>query len=650
MDFAALSRNVRVFMSLPSDNPELLKAQYKAFSKQIPLMYFILLASMWALSATHFSSSPRWLVLHAPGLLTVLCAARILLWWKWRTDDPTYGQARKALAQTNYLSSLIAVLFSAWSIALFPYGDAYAQSHVAFFMAITVIGCIFCLMHLRPAAFTVAIIVNAVFITYFLSTGNPVFRALSLNVLLVTVAMLFILLGHYRDFTTLVESRMETEALGRENFRIANLDSLTDLPNRRSFLARLAEELEAAQRCGGKLTVGMIDLDGFKPVNDVYGHALGDRLLVEVGGRLKRIGCETSFVARLGGDEFALLVPHDGDDAGLAALGERLAAALAAPFRLNDVTISISGSVGFATYPDHGTDADRIFDHADYALYQAKRNKPGRAVFFSDEHCLAIKRDAEIERALRNADLEGEIDVAYQPIIDIGIGRTVGFEALARWTSPVLGAVSPGIFIPIAERSVLIGELTRVVLEKALAAARDWAPDLRLSVNLSAKDVGSPEGVLRVMSIVSKSGIDPHRIDFEITETAMMHDFQQAARAVEALRNFGCGVSLDDFGTGFSSLTHLHALPLTRIKVDRSFVTGLHERASGYKIVKSLLTLSRDMGLDCVMEGVETERELKELRELDCRHVQGYLLSRPMGRHDIAAFLRNGELTTAASA
>ena len=628
---------IRDFMSVPQDNPELLKAQYRAFSRQLPLMYFILLTNTWALAVTHHSIAPTWLTIYCPALFTLLCGIRVAGWWRSRYVVPTPEIAFRALTRTNRLTSVLTIAFSAWALGLCPYGDSLARAHVAFYMAITVIACIFSLMHLRPAAFTVAIIANVVFIAFFGSSGNLTFMAMAANALLVTIAMMFILQANYRDFARMVDGRTSLKALSNENFRLANLDSLTSLPNRRQFFARLDEEFLAAQAQGCRLAVGVIDLDGFKPVNDIYGHAVGDKLLIAVGERLAA-ACGEAHLARLGGDEFALIV-RDVDDTELLKRGGQICAALRKTFELTEVTVQISGSVGFTVFPELASNATELFEQADYALYHSKRTSRGNAVLFSTEHEAEIHRNGKIERALRAADLDKELAVVFQPVVDARTEKAVGFEALARWTSPTLGHVSPDQFIPVAERAGIVNRLTRVLLEKALTVAAGWPDHVRLSFNLSNHDINSSEGVIRIIGIILKSGMDPRRIDFEITETAIMRDFEQAHSAINTIKTFGCGISLDDFGTGYSSLSQLHALPLTKIKIDRSFVTQLHQRPASYKIVKSLIALSRDMGLGCVIEGVETEQELKALLRLGGFEIQGYYYSPPLPASGLAAFL-----------
>ncbi|EJB04106.1 diguanylate cyclase (GGDEF) domain-containing protein [Rhizobium leguminosarum bv. trifolii WSM597] len=630
---------VRAFMSIPLDKPELLKAQYRAFSYQLPLMYVILLTNTWVLAATHMSVAPSWLAVYIPIALTLVCAVRIMSWSHSMRIAPTPEIAARALARTNRLASIIAVAFTGWSLMLFPYGDAYAKSHVAFYMAITVIGVIFCLMHLRPAAFTVAAVVNGAFFIFFALSGNTVFIAIAINTGLVSGTMLVILLIQYRDFTRLIEAKIETEALSNENFRLANLDSLTELPNRRAFFSHLGEAFSEAEAKGQSLGVGIIDLDGFKPVNDLYGHGIGDKLLYEVGQRLAGLCAANIHLARLGGDEFALIISRPSREAELLGLGENLCTALRVPFVFAEAAVQISCSIGFAVYPDNAKSAADLFERADYALYHGKRTKRGKAVLFSSDHDAEIRRDARIEQVLQMANLQEELSVVFQPIVDARLDEAIGFEALARWTSPVLGSVSPVQFIPVAERAGFINRLTRPLLEKALTVAANWPAGIRLSFNLSAQDLTSPEGLLHLISIIHASRFDPKRLDLEITETAFAADFGQIQSAITTLKALGCGISLDDFGIGYSNLSRLHALPLTKIKIDRSFVTDLHRKPASYKIVKSLLALGRDMGLDCVIEGVETQEEVTALRELGGFLIQGYFYSRPMREEDIPAFL-----------
>jgi len=635
---------VRALMSVPKDNPGLVKAQYIALARQLPMMYFILLVNTLMLAGTHFAVAPRWLVVYCPAIMTLFGVIRAVEWFRTRKRTRSPAQMLTALKRTNMLAPFVAVAFTAWSLALFPYGDGYTQAHVAFYMAITVIGCIFCMMHLLPAALATTAVVNTAFVVFFASTNIITFVATAIDVLLVSIAMLVILKAQYTDFTRLVNMQAHTAKLSEENLHLANQDSLTGLANRRQFFSRLDTQLSRAREQQTRLAVGLIDLDGFKPVNDLYGHSVGDRLLYQVGQRLTGLLDEGVHLARLGGDEFALIITQAMSDDQLWAFGEKICASLREPFLLVDIPIQISGSLGIATFPDQASSATQVYEYADYALYQSKRHRPGTVCLFSAAHRQQLNREGLTEQALRRADLDGEFHVVFQPIVDIHRSQTVAFEALARWQSPELGKVPPCEFIPIAERVGMVNRLTVPLLREALATAASWPAGMRLSFNLSAHDCGSQDAAQQIVELIKRSPFDPARLDLEITETAAIQDLPQTQRTISRLRQLGCGISLDDFGTGYSSLSHIHALSLTKLKVDRSFVTAIDVDPASFKIVKSLVALCQDMQLECIVEGVETAAELAALKTLGCTWAQGYLFAKPMPACDIGAWLEGERL------
>ncbi len=584
---------VRLFR-VPADNPDLTRAQFDAFSKQIPLLYFILISNSIAVAYTYVNVAPDWLTMTVPSVLTVLAALRTFWWLRQRHLVRSDADILRNLRATNWMTLPIGAGFTAWSFALYPYGDPFAKSQVAFYMAVTVIGCIFSLMHLRSAALIVTLVVDVPYVS-------------------------------------------------DENFRLANLDSLTELPNRRRFFAELSSAFGDAERRGVRLAVGIIDLDGFKPINDNYGHSVGDRVLIEAGRRLREVcegfGSHRVEFARLGGDEFGLVVCGDPDNDDLMRLGQRIGDQVKLPYQLDTAHTGLSCSIGFAQFPYSATTAEALYECADYSLYHAKRHLRGRTVIFSSELEAEIRSRGVIENLLRTSDFGAEMELVFQPIVDAMSEHTAGFEALARWQSPRLGWVSPADFIPAAERIGLIRPLTQALLVRALAAAKTWPDDIRLSFNLSAHDVCAAEGILPLITIIEKSGVPPRRIDFEITETAVTFDFVRAQQSIAALKAMGCGISLDDFGTGYSSLSHVHRLPLDKIKVDRSFVADINDNPVSHKIIKSLTGLCDDMEIACVAEGVETRAQLDSLRRLGCDFIQGYYFAKPMPGDAIDGYL-----------
>ncbi|WP_428390396.1 putative bifunctional diguanylate cyclase/phosphodiesterase [Lichenicoccus sp.] len=639
---------VRVFLSLftvQSDDAELVLSQYRAVARQVPLLYSMLVLNTLALAATHLRSSPPVLTLLLPGLFVLASLARAARWrhgGKHLIDAPA---ALRALRNTSWFAPILGVSCLAWALALYPYGDDFAKAQVVYYISITAIACLFCLVHLRSAAFLVTLTVGTPSIIFFALTDQPVLIAISVNFLLVSICMVTVLLRQYRDFISLNDSRrhllarqIETQRLSDANLRLAAIDTLTGLPNRRGFFSDLDVVLSRHQDSEAAIAVGLIDLDGFKAINDMYGHAAGDALLREVGLRIGAVATPDRCFARLGGDEFGFILT-DCDDTEIQAFATALCLSLRASYDLPMVSAEIAASVGIAVFPRCGRTAAQLFERADYALYHAKQNQRGDAVLFSEVHQTEIRAAARCEQALRHADLETELSLHFQPIVDVATGATVAFECLARWTSPELGVVQPADFIKVAERSDLINRLTAVLLRKALAAARSWPEPMRIAFNLSVRDIASEESVRRICEIVRESGIAPARIDLEITETAVMRDFEQARQALLSLKELGVEIALDDFGTGYSSLSYVHRLPFDKIKVDRSFTADVETDPVCLNIVKSVLDLCRNLKLRCVVEGLETAAQVNSLKTVGGALMQGYFFARPMPAERVLAFL-----------
>jgi diguanylate cyclase (GGDEF)-like protein len=624
-------RAIHEFLSVPADKPELVLSQVHAYSRQIPLLYLVLLSNSFFVASTHLRVAPASLTILFPLAMAAVALWRIIGWWRMRHSSPSAEDAVIRLKSTMLLAGILGIAFTAWGLSLYPYGGAFQKAHVAFYMSITMIACVFCLMHLRAAAFILALVVMVPFAFVLSMTGNTVMLLIAMNLVLVTGAMLFVLSNHYEDFATMVAQKVDLEATNRrtlmlsdENHRLANHDTLTGLPNRRNFFNTIEAQIKSADGRSKGFAVGLIDLDGFKAVNDLYGHAFGDHLLIEAGRRMQAEARSGIFIARLGGDEFGFIT-EDADAA--FPYGEAMCAALAAPYHLDEVTVDAGGSCGVARYETGVSSASQLLEHADYALYQAKTHAAGRAVHFNGEHLSQLRRKHVVGMALRSADLEGEMRLVYQPIVDHATGCITAFEALARWRSPSLGAVNPQQFIIAAERSPLINKLTLVLLKHLLRDMAQWPPHVAVSFNLSARNFASSETMIMILAAIEASGINPKRIDFEVTETALMVDFEAALRSLSMLRNLGASIALDDFGAGYSSLSYVHELPLDKIKIDRAFIAEATRSERTRKIVKSILSLSRNLKLACVAEGVETKAQARVLSELGCTLMQGYLFS-----------------------
>jgi diguanylate cyclase (GGDEF)-like protein len=621
------------FFAVPTHCPELVQAQMRAYSKQIPLLYFILLINIGFVSMTHFAFVPIWLSLTFPVIFAVFAIMRLVGWWKMRFTVFSPEQSAKRLTSTILLCGVFGLFLTMWSLMLYPYGGPFEKAHVAFFMTITSIACVVCLMHLRGAAFLLAIQIIVPVATYLFVQSNAVLTALAGNWIVVMGAMLYIVSGHYDDFSTMVAQRIDLEKINREtkrlsdeNLKLANIDSLTDLPNRRSFFAKIESNVSNAEQTGEGFAIGLIDLDGFKAINDLYGHSVGDQLLVQAAKRLSAATAGQAFAARLGGDEFGLVTNLTED---CAVFGLSICEALRMPYHIEELTVEISASCGLALYGPNCNTAPELIDCADYALYQAKFHSTGNAMIFTQSHRQQMQLSHRIDQALRNADIKSEMTLHYQPIYDISTGEITSLEALARWNNSLLGQIPPSQFITAAERSPVIEKVTMVLLDHLLVDMKLFPAHLRVAFNLSSRILASPKAILHILSTIQKSEIDPRRLEFEVTETALLVDFDTAQRALGLLSNLGSHIALDDFGTGYSSLSYVHQLPLDKIKIDRRFVMNAETDVKAQNIIKTIVGLSNDLNLKCVAEGVETAEQVAFLESVGCHLLQGYFYAKP---------------------
>ena len=419
-------------------------------------------------------------------------------------------------------------------------------------------------------------------------------------------------------------------------------DALTGLPNRVALQRALTAAFEdiGAGRVPGA-AVMVLDLDEFKSVNDTLGHQQGDRLLCEVGARLTTAVGAAGTVARLGGDEFAVLVPSTADEDHVLRIGRRMLRALEQPVALDGLEVEVGASVGVALAPLHGPDASALLKRADMAMYDAKAS-PRRLRVYEPELDTSTPRRLTLVSELRTALQNDEIQVHVQPQARSAGREVVSTEALVRWEHPELGWISPEEFIPVAERSGLIGPLTTRVLDEALKACAGWRSaghDLGIAVNLSARSLHDADLVEEVARLLRRHDVPPHRLTLEVTESSVMADPARAVTLLHQLRDLGVRLSVDDFGTGYSSLSYLKRLPVQEVKIDRSFVAGLREQGDDVAIVRAIVDLGRHLGLEVVAEGVEDSETWDLLASMGCHLVQGYHLARAMPAGDLLPWL-----------
>jgi diguanylate cyclase (GGDEF)-like protein/PAS domain S-box-containing protein len=444
-----------------------------------------------------------------------------------------------------------------------------------------------------------------------------------------------------RDVT---DRKMLEDELERRAF----FDSLTGLPNRAVFRDRLEHALARSARVDEALAVLLLDLDGFKLVNDSLGHDAGDELLVAVGGRLAACLRSGDTVARLGGDEFAILLEDAASEESAVALAGRLLTAMTAPFDVRGREVFTGASIGVSLRVGQADLPDELIRNADAAMYAAKGSGKGRCAVFQPAMHRRTLEFFETQADLQRALVRGEFALQYQPIVDLETGDLRGVEALARWFHPSRGLIMPGGFISVAEETGMIVPLGLWVLAEACRQAKDWidrfpeAADLFMSVNLSTRQLLEHDLIPRVAQILAESTLDPSSLVLEITEGSLMQDVGETAAKLDALKELGTRLALDDFGTGSSSLGHLRQFPIDVLKIDKSFVDGIGEGSDASALIRAIIELARSLRLGIVAEGIETSEQLAELRNAGCGSGQGYLFAKPLDREDLEDLLRDG--------
>jgi diguanylate cyclase (GGDEF)-like protein len=419
---------------------------------------------------------------------------------------------------------------------------------------------------------------------------------------------------------------------------LAQCDPLTGLPNRTNLRGQLAERLGNA-RPGQSVAVLYVDLDRFKSVNDSLGHPVGDALLLKVADRLKSALREGDLVARLGGDEFVVIQSGAHQPEAAEGVAIRLIDLISRAYAVDGHMLHIGASVGIALFPDDGHDPDTLLKNADVALYQAKAEGRGCYRFFKPDMNERMQARRSMEIDLRRALAFKELQLEYQPQIDLGTGAIIGFEALIRWQHPVRGRVSPADFILLAEEIGVIVPIGEWVLRTACQQAAAWETPAKISVNLSPVQFRSGKLVETVVSALAHSGLPACRLELELTEGALIEDGELVLSALSQLRMLGVHIALDDFGTGYSSLSYLQKFPFNKVKIDQSFIRGLDGHPEMRAIVRAIISLASTLGMKTTAEGVETQAELECIRAEGCTEVQGYLTGRPQSAEAAAALL-----------
>jgi len=455
----------------------------------------------------------------------------------------------------------------------------------------------------------------------------------------ISIAMMIFAWRRVRDLGSEIKARRAAEDAAR---KLARHDPLTGLPNRRYFTEKLDEALHSVIADGRRAAVLMLDLDGFKAINDMHGHLAGDKALAKFAERIS-MAAKGALVARVGGDEFSIVMPKITSLDDPAGLARRISKAVTEPFQIagTETALGVGIGIGIAVAPDDGTTADDLVRRADLALYRAKAEGRSFTRFFEPAMDAHVERRTVVERELRAAIAAQSIEAHYQPLVHLDGDRIIGFEALARWNSPTLGTVFPNVFIAVAEECGLINQLGDQLLRAACREAMSWPNDFTLAFNISPVQLRDATLGLRVLAILGETGFPPARLELEITESAIVGDALLAQRTIDELRSAGVRIALDDFGTGYATMSQLLAFRFDKIKIDRSFVDKLGTDAESAVIVRAIIGLAKGLGLTTTAEGIETNVQLADLKAQGCIEGQGYLFGKAMPAAQIPELLRH---------
>lgn len=447
-------------------------------------------------------------------------------------------------------------------------------------------------------------------------------------------------LGTYGVARDITERKIAEETI---NFQ-AYHDLLTKLPNRALLRDRLSLAISQAKRDNEQLAVLFLDLDRFKNINDSLGHMIGDELLQQVSKRLKTCIREGDTLSRFGGDEFTLLLPKINDPKeDVSAIANKITESLKQAFLIDGHELYVSASIGVSIFPDDGNNMDTLIKNADIAMYHVKGNGKNNFQFYSNEMTTPYFKNLSLETGIRKALQKNEFSLVYQPQINLKTGEISGVEALLRWQHPIHGSISPSEFIPFAEESGLIMEIGEWVIDNALKELKKWQkaglPLIRMSINMSTKQLEDDNIVRLVTDTLNKYDLRGSSLEIEITENSIMEDMESVIRKLQDFHHQGITIAIDDFGTGYSSLSYLHKLPIQTLKIDRIFIKDSQFTKGEHSIVNTIIAMAKGLNLNVIAEGVETQKQLNALQELECHEAQGYLFGKPLGPDVIAQLL-----------
>lgn len=614
----------------------------------MPLLYIILVCNAVAITVDFFRPD---MLLKTVVTPIVICAVALIraFWWMRQVDGSNFSdeQIVAYIERTCTLAVVMTLAFELWCIWIYDSGDAYARGHLTFFLALTQVSSVFCLMAMRAAAMRVAAVSTLSFVLYFswADQGRMLVEAIVLS--FVGIGMIVVTHRYNLDFSKLVRSerdlrsrQAETEKLSEENRRIAFTDALSDLPNRRQLLAQLDNMEGRRSEMADGLAVIFIDLDGFKDINDTHGHQAGDCLIRSLSVRLRELCSPQTMLARVGGDEFAILIEAPGALAVAKDIAHRVSEEVALPILVDRHILQVGASIGIAGNADELVSSHELLRRADTAMYHVKMSGKGEIAVYDAAFDQGRIRRLEVEAQIGAGLANKEFEVFYQPVVDAHRGAIVAVEALVRWPRRPAGPIDPQQFIEIAEITGQIHPLGMFVLDRACRDIGQIA-DIKLSVNVSPAQFRVPGFERQILHVLEQTKFPPSRLQLEITEGYLLSHPEHAIRAIKAFKAMGISIALDDFGTGFTSIHYLRTYGFSHVKIDKSLIDGLLPDSKAALLVTGAINLARGLDMRVVAEGVEHEEQAAILRASGCDELQGYLFGRPMPVSDLFAMYQH---------
>ncbi|WP_241659810.1 putative bifunctional diguanylate cyclase/phosphodiesterase [Sphingomonas glacialis] len=606
-------RTVGLLFKLDTPDHEIARAQFRSLAKQVPLLYLILICNTAAITSEFFRAEMPFRTLVIPTILCVIASVRAIWWLRQNAERAISDEDLvRLIRRTCNLAFILTMAFEIWSASIYGLGRSKSRGQLIFFLSLTEVSTIFCLMSIRAAAMRVAAVSMAWSIGYFAWIGAGQNMVESIVMFFVSGGLMVIAFRYNSEFTQMIHSRrdlrlrqIESETLSRENARIAVTDALSGLPNRRHLLARLDTLESELDRPLDSVAIVFVDLDGFKEINDAHGHHAGDLLIGSLSERLRETCPPYATLARIGGDEFAVLVETHGATAKAVAIAKRYRAEINLPVLVDQHVLQVGSSIGIAGNTSAPLKASELLRRADTAMYHVKTHAKGEIAVYQETfdegrlHRIAVQ--AQIGAGLAR----NEFDVVYQPIVNAKSGAIVAAEALIRWPGRSEGPLSPDHFIGIAEATGQILSIGLFVLERA---CRDFQrlTSIKLSVNVSPAQFRDPTFHRQVAHILEQTRFPARRLQFEITEGYLLADAYRAIDGVRAFRAMGISVALDDFGTGFTSIHYLQSYGFSHIKIDKSLLEDLHRESKASMLIEAAVLLAKGLDMRVVAEGVET--------------------------------------------